>query len=281
MPALPRSRIAPTPSGYLHLGNAFNFLLTEYLTRRETGILRLRIDDLDAPRIRREYIADVFETLHWLGVATDEGPRDEADYAAHYSQQARLTKYDELLDGLATSGKMFACTCSRAEIQRGSTDGQYPGYCRDKALPLDTKNAAWRFRTEPGDVIAWQDAICGPLEVSLYGQARDFVIRRRDGLPAYHVASLCDDADYGINLIVRGVDLLESTAVQLHLAASLGITSFLNCRFYHHPLLQNEAGEKLSKSAGSSSLKALREAGMPGDELHLMAAEWYRSFLRV
>src|SRR6187402_2066820 len=155
MPPATRSRIAPTPSGYLHIGNAFNFLLTEFLTHQKAGILRLRIDDLDAPRMRPEYIVDVFDTLRWLEIVPDQGPRDEADYTALHSQQMRMDRYRRALSQLAETGKVFACNCSRADIQRGSSDGQYPGYCRDKGLPLDTPDAAWRFRTEKDDVAAW------------------------------------------------------------------------------------------------------------------------------
>jgi glutamyl-tRNA synthetase len=274
-----RTRIAPTPSGYLHIGNACNFLLTEKLVQTMNGSLRLRIDDLDAPRVRPEYIADIFDTLHWLGIEPDEGPVDADGHRAHYSQQTRLQDYDAMLGQLAATGKVFACTCSRADIAQLDADGQYPGSCRDKGLPLDSKNAAWRFRTDQGDTAAWQDGICGAQQVSLYQRQRDFVIRRRDGLPAYQVASLSDDIAYGINMIVRGIDLIDSTAAQLHLAAALEITPFLQCRFYHHPLLQNEAGEKLSKSAGSSSLKAMREAGVSGEDIRQIAAAWYAPFL--
>jgi glutamyl/glutaminyl-tRNA synthetase len=267
-----RSRIAPTPSGFLHIGNACNFLLTEALTCNAHGSLRLRIDDLDAPRIRRAYIADIFETLHWLGISPDEGPADEAE-------QLRVEQYNGLLEKLVATGKVFACNCSRANVLRRSEDGQYPGTCRDKGLPLDAKNVAWRFRTNEGEVITWHDGICGAQAVPLYEHARDFIIRRRDGLPAYHVASLCDDVAYGINLMVRGIDLLYSTAAQLHLAEAVGLTELFRCSFYHHPLLKSGAGEKLSKSAGSDSLKAAREAGVPADGIRRMATEWYRRFL--
>jgi glutamyl-tRNA synthetase len=271
------SRIAPTPSGFLHIGNAFNFLLTERLVRRVNGSLRLRIDDLDAPRVRPEYIDDVFDTLQWLGIMPDEGPADPQDHAARFSQQGRLETYYAILAQLAATGRVFACTCSRAEVSQAG--GQYPGTCRDKGLPLDTEHAAWRFRTDEGESVTWEDGICGMQRISLYSHQRDFIIRRRDGLPAYHIASLCDDAAYRINMIVRGMDLIGSTAAQLYLAAALDMKAFLQCDFYHHPLLQNEAGEKLSKSAGSSSLKAMRDQGASGDELRRAAAEWYAKLI--
>ncbi len=270
-----RSRIAPTPSGWLHLGNAFNFLLTEALARRGQGILRLRIDDLDAPRVRPGYIEDVFETLRWLDIVPDEGPADADEQLARFSQQSRLHEYDALLERLAGTGKVFACVCTRADVARRSSDGQYDGACRERSIPLQTPGAAWRFRTEDGDVVHWTDGIAGPQSVSLYRHARDFVVRRADGLPAYHVASLSDDAAYGVNLIVRGADLLHSTAAQLRLAQALHLDPFLQCSFYHHPLLLDGAGGKLSKSAGSMSLQALRESGISGGEIRRQAAEWY------
>src|SRR5687767_13683968 len=192
MSVIVRSRIAPTPSGYLHIGNAFNFLLTEERTRHFGGSLRLRIDDLDSLRFRAEYLLDIFESLRWLGIATDEGPTDIADHETHFAQQKRLKDYELLLERLAVTGKAFACTCSRAELSAGSKDGQYTGACRDKAIPLDTPNAAWRLRTEGDDVSVWTDSICGVQTISLHKHVRDFIIRRRDGLPAYHIASLCD-----------------------------------------------------------------------------------------
>jgi glutamyl-tRNA synthetase len=191
----------------------------------------------------------------------------------------RLERYHRMLSQLAETGKVFACNCSRADIQRGSSDGQYPGYCRDKGLPLDTPDAAWRLRTEKDDVAAWNDGILGMQRVELFNRVRDFIVRRRDGLPAYQLASVCDDEEYGINLIVRGMDLIDSTAAQLRLAAVLGLETFRSCRFYHHPLLQDESGEKLSKSAGSQSLKAMRAEGILAADLRRMAADWYRRFL--
>jgi glutamyl/glutaminyl-tRNA synthetase len=273
------SRIAPTPSGYLHLGNAFNFLLTEKITRGKGGNLRLRIDDLDAPRLRREYLEDIFETLKWLGIGIDAGPHNVAEQMEGYSQQLRIGQYNQLLERLVGTGKVFACECSRKEVQERSVDGQYPGTCRDKKLPLSTEGLAWRYRTDGDDIVTWTDAIMGPQTISISDYARDFIIRRRDGLPAYHVASLSDDVAYRIDTIVRGEDLLFSTAAQLWLAKSAGLDAFSNCAFYHHPLLVDETGEKLSKSAGSMSLKAMRAAGVAGSDIREWVATWYGGFL--
>ena len=273
------SRIAPTPSGYLHVGNAFNFLLTDYLVRQAGGQLRLRIDNLDAPRIRPEYVDDIFMTLHWLGIEWQQGPQDAAAQQEQYTQQLRLPRYHKLIERLISTGNVFACTCSRKDLQSHSTDGQYPGTCRYKGLPLDTPDAALRIITPEESIITFKDAIAGTISINLYQQNRDFIIRRRDGIPAYHVGSLCDDVDYSTNLIVRGKDLLESTAAQLYLAAILGENAFTQIQFYHHPLLIDDGGGKLSKSAGSASLKHLREHGKSNNAIRQQFAAWKASIL--
>jgi glutamyl-tRNA synthetase len=275
---LTRSRIAPTPSGFLHLGNAYNFLLTEELVRKDGGSLRLRIDDLDAARVRTEYLEDIFESLKWLDIDWHEGPKSMAD-ADEHSQILRVASYDTALEELVKSGRVFACECSRSQLQQVSKDGQYPGTCREKGIPLDQPGVSWRFRTRQDEVVNWSDEILGAVEIDLFSENRDFVIRRRDGIPAYHVASLCDDVDYGVNLIVRGQDLLTSTAAQRALAAALGWEPFLQTKCYHHPLMLDEQGEKLSKSAGSRSLKTLREAGRSSHEVQEAAWKWFEGFL--
>ncbi|MBS1644715.1 MAG: tRNA glutamyl-Q synthetase [Bacteroidetes bacterium] len=275
-----RSRIAPTPSGYLHIGNAYNFLLTEQLCHHLGGSLRLRIDDLDTARVRQAYLDDIFESLHFLGITWDKGPRNTSEHFAEYTQSLRGDAYNALLAQLVDTGRVFACTCSRAQITASSTDAQYPGTCRDLKLPLDTPNATWRFRTEPEDTVHWVDGFLGPLTLPLFHRNRDFVVRKRDGIAAYQLASLADDSAYGINLIVRGEDLLASTATQLFLARTLAQNSFLLADFYHHPLIK-ENGEKLSKSAGSTSLKAMHHAGCSGAAIRNDYAQWAASFLHT
>ncbi len=278
---MPRSRIAPTPSGFLHRGNAFNFLLTEALVRSQGGTLRLRIDDLDAGRMRPQYLEDIFDSLRWLRLVPDEGPLSPGDHLAHYSQLLRIPRYEAMLRRLATTGRVFACVCSRAEVARHAVGGQYAGTCRDRRIGLDADDVVWRFRTEADETVRWEDRIGGAQAVRPHEVIRDFVIRRRDGVAAYHLASLSDDLHYGIDLIVRGADLLESTAAQLLLAAVLNETPFLGTAFFHHPLLTDPSGAKLSKSAGSASLKALREAGVGAEELRAGAAQWYRNWIQA
>lgn len=269
------SRIAPTPSGFLHRGNAYNFLLTALLVQKKGGSsLRLRIDDLDAPRVREAYVQDIFTTLRWLDIHWNLGPENPDEQHRIYSQQLRIPRYQELLDALAKTGHVFACTCSRKDIAQNSKDGQYPGTCRLKQLPLDTPDAAWRLHTPQNTIIHFSDALLGNVSIDLGSESRDFIVRRRDGVPAYHIASLADDVDHGINGIVRGADLLTSTAAQLYLSDLVGATSFRQTVFYHHPILQDTAGDKLSKSAGSSSIRSIQEQGVSLEQLYQEFRQW-------
>jgi glutamyl-tRNA synthetase len=250
-----RSRLAPTPSGFLHLGNAVNFLHTWLLVRKAGGALKLRIDDLDSNRCRPEYIEDIFRQLDWLGLDWDEGPSTPDDFARHHSQRLRLDRYREALELLRAGDCLFACTCSRKEILQHSPGGLYPGTCRQLNLrPVGPY--AWRLRVEPGTSLE-----IGGVSRELALEMGDFVVWRRDGQPAYQLASLVDDRDDRTNLIVRGEDLRGSTAAQLYLAAQLSWHEFAGSRFIHHPLLPAPDGRKLSKSDDALSLAALRERG--------------------
>lgn len=268
------SRIAPTPSGFLHYGNAYSFLLTAWLTEQLNGVLRLRIDDLDNSRVRVNYLDDIFDTLQWLGITYKEGPRDTTTQLRQFSQQLRLERYHCTLQQLVATGRVFACTCSRKEIITQSKDGHYPGSCIPKKIPLDTPGAAWRLITEPGTIVEFTDPIAGAYVTDLFKTSRHFIIRRKDVIPAYHIASLTDDLDYGTNLIVRGADLLESTAVQLHLAAILQWSSIKAARFFHHPLLSDHSGNKLSKSAGSTSVLFARKQGATRENFLAGFRQW-------
>ena len=248
------SRLAPTPSGFLHLGNAYSFGLTWRLTRQHQGTLWLRIDDLDATRCRPEYLADIFDTLTWLGLNYDRGPRDPADFAAHFSQMLRLPLYHGLLTHLRAAGVVYACDCSR----RVAGSGIYPGTCRNRNLPLDQPGVAWRARVPAGTTEVVNDLLGPPRPVRLDEAMGDFVVRRRDGTPAYQVASLADDLHLGCNLLVRGLDLLPSSAAQLWLARHLPPNPFGQVNFHHHPLLTDAQGHKLSKSAGAAALRDAR-----------------------
>lgn len=273
------TRIAPTPSGFLHLGNAFNFLLTEAIAHQNGGILRLRIDDLDSPRVRTEYLNDIFESLSWLGIQPDKGPQNISEQSTLFSQSLRLKIYQEGLQKLIDTGLVFACICSRKTISSTSEDGQYSGECLHKKIPLDQPDVTWRIQTPKDWVCRFDDAILGPVQIRLWDCQRHFTIRRRDGLPAYQLVSLLDDVAFGTNTIVRGEDLLSSTVAQLYLATLIGIDTFQEARFYHHPLLKDARGQKLSKSADSDSLKAIREKNIAPEVIRRNASDWYQPLL--
>ncbi|MBO0357643.1 hypothetical protein J0X19_06775 [Hymenobacter sp. BT186] len=263
------SRLAPTPSGFLHLGNAVNFTLTWLLTRRAGGTLHLRIDDLDRARFRPAYLANIFQTLDWLGLNYDHGPSGPDDFEQHYSQRHFLPTYEAALQAAraAHPGLFYACRCSRTELARAATTGShlYPGTCRTQQLPLSTPETAWRAYVPEALAVAVPDLWQGPYSVPLADALGDFVVRKKDGTAAYQVASVVDDVRLGVTLVVRGLDLLPSTAAQLWLAGQLpGTASFQQTRFLHHGLLLDEAGRKLSKSTQTGQQRGiLAEAGTP------------------
>ncbi len=242
------TRIAPTPSGYLHPGNAVNFLLTSWLARSTGGRLLLRIDDMDATRVRDEYTADIFRVLAWLGILIDQGPSDVEEFRREYSQARRTEHYRGELDRLPG---LYACRCSRRELPAG---GSYPGTCRGLGLAWEPGTTALRIEVPPGTA-----AVVGELTIDVAEEVGDFVVWRRDDLPSYQLASVIEDRDLGVNAVVRGMDLLPSTAAQLYLAPWLGAQEFVRADFRHHALLRDGLGLRMSKSAGS------RGASMVGD----------------
>lgn len=262
-----RSRIAPTPSGYLHTGNGLNFVLTWLLVRKQQGILRLRIDDLDVHRANEKYVDDIFQTLDWLGIDWDEGPQTAEEHFTNYSQQLRLHRYDEMIKQVIEAGQAFACSCSRKAVSALAANAQYPGTCRSKLVPHH-EGPVLRMITPEEKSITIPGHYPGNRSLSLYDVIRDPVLKRRDGLPAYHIASMADDIDHKINFIVRGADLLASTAFQLYLASVIKAEAFSNIQFYHHSLVLDTKGNKLSKSAGSASLRAWREQGAKPSEFY-------------
>ncbi len=255
-----RTRIAPTPSGYLHLGNAWSFVLTWLAARSQNGHIHLRIDDLDAARYRDEYLEDIFETLHWLGLDWDSGPHDLTEFKSDYSQQLRLSRYHEALALLQAQGKVYACSCSREQIRRDAEVARhsvYPGTCREKKLPFNEVENALRFRVDAA--VKARDESGKVFELHPERDMGDFVLRQKSGDPSYQLASVMDDVDARINFVVRGLDLTPSTGAQLSLAQSLALKSFSQARFWHHALMVDDGGEKLSKSEGAESIRALRQ----------------------
>ncbi|RSK40160.1 glutamate--tRNA ligase family protein [Hymenobacter perfusus] len=257
------SRLAPTPSGFLHLGNAVNFTLTWLLTRQAGGLLHLRIDDLDRARFRPVYLENIFRTLDWLGLDYDHGPSGPDDFERNFSQQHRLPEYEAVLQAArAVHPELFyACRCSRAELARQVLpDGRYPGTCRQGGLPFAAADTVWRAAVPVEASVCFHDLARGDIQIWPAQNPGDFVVRKRDGVAAYQVASVADDVRLGVNLVVRGHDLLDSTAAQLWLAPYLPKQGgFTKTRFLHHGLLRDAAGHKLSKSTQAGTRRGILE----------------------
>jgi glutamyl-tRNA synthetase len=272
-----KTRMAPTPSGYLHAGNGAAFVLAWRLARESGGKLLLRIDDLDAERIRPAFVEDVFATLQWLGVDWDEGPRSSGDLAL-WTQHRRLGNYHTLLQELRTANLVYACSCTRKEVAERGCAVEYDGLCRKRNLSLDAADVVWRLRLpEHGrmDMRMWPRGAVQRMALDL----PDPVVRQRTVRPAYQIASLADDLYFGVDTVVRGMDLLHSSLLQLFMAEKLGYTAFTQAVFLHHPLLVGPTGEKLSKSAGAASLKDRRESGRGPQEVLELADYLRRSAL--
>lgn len=254
------TRMAPTPSGYLHLGNILSFVLTQALAVRYGAKVLLRIDDMDRERATPHFIEDIFSTLHFLNIPWQHGPANAADFGLQYAQHHRLPLYQHAVQQLIDGGHLFACTCSRAEILRHNAGGSYPGTCVHKNLPLNTPNSALRLKT-PHLISIGIKTIHGLQVVPHFPEAlRYFVVRKKDGLPAYQLCSVVDDLYFNVDLIVRGADLWHSTLAQCYLASLLQLP-LSKCTFIHHPLLVDSKGDKLSKSAGATSVFGMRKQG--------------------
>lgn len=253
------TRIAPTPSGYLHTGNLYNFLINWLWARCNGGRVLLRIDDGDAERKRPEYVEDVFRVLDWLGLDWDTGPTGPDDFERNWSQKRREPHYRLMLEELIGYQKIFACRCSRKQKQ---TDfSALPCACSREPFDPNIPDRAWRLKLEGDTRVAFSDRAMGEVRIDLATSSGPFVVRRKDGIPAYQVCSLADDRYFGVTHIARGSDLLESTAMQLYLDRQLADPQFGRIIFQHHILLKAQ-GEKLSKSAGVQA-RSIRETANP------------------
>lgn len=255
------TRIAPTPSGFLHLGNAFSFLLTQAIAKKHGAKIFLRIDDLDRERYRSEYVQDIFDTLDFLEIPIDQGPKSLEELESEWSQVHRMSLYDQALENLRQTKRVFACDCSRNKIQQMDSRGYYLGQCLDRRIPLDRPETAWRINTLDSDFISFTEYPQGKKTDLIPEETAFYIVRKKDKLPAYHLTSVVDDIHFGVDLVVRGIDLYPSTLAQLDLAGHLGKESFGQITFLHHELIRAENQSKLSKSAGSLAIQTLRKEG--------------------
>ena len=262
-------RLAPSPTGYLHLGHAATFLTAFDRARAAQGRLLLRIDDLDPQRSRQVYTEAVREDLRWLGLRWD----------GELLQSDRLPQYRRAMEQLVESGQVYPCTCSRKELQQaiqapheGAEDEpMYSGRCRPplhaSATSVPRTLAAqtnYRFRVPYGEAIRFPDLQCGPQRFRAGIDFGDFLVWRKDGLPSYQLATVVDDAEFGITEVVRGRDLLRSTARQILLQRAM---HYATPQYFHTELLQDEEGRRLAKRHDALSLRALRSDGVTPAEI--------------
>lgn len=258
-------RLAPSPTGALHLGNARTFLLAWLSARSRGGTLLLRIEDIDGPRVKPESTAQAIEDLRWLGLDWDGEP---------VAQSARLERYRAAADRLVAQGCAYPCVCTRSEIEEAASapheagdDGPvYPGTCRGRFADLAQARAATgrepalRFRVDVA-AVPFDDDFAGAQQGRVRG---DFVVQKRDGGPAYQLAVVVDDAAQGVTEVLRADDLLPSTPRQLLLYDALGLPA---PRFVHVPLVVGADGLRLAKRHGDTSLRAFRQAGVASERL--------------
>lgn len=278
----PRGRFAPSPSGRMHLGNAWTALLAWLDIRKMNGAMVLRIEDLDPDRSRPEYAAGLIEDLRWLGLDWDEGP-DSGGSFRPYCQSGRTALYQTVFDKLDQAGLVYPCFCSRAELRSaasaphaGEPEIPYNGRCAAldtavaKQLRQQGRRPSYRLRVDDARV-EYVDAVYGAQSQELRQACGDFVIRRSDGVFAYQLAVVVDDAAMQINRVLRGADLLASTPRQIYLWRLLGEQP---PTFLHVPLLVGSDGGRLSKRHGSLAIAALREAGVSAEKIVGRLAAW-------
>jgi glutamyl/glutaminyl-tRNA synthetase len=300
-----RGRLAPSPTGYLHLGHARTFWVAWQRARAAHGKLVFRNEDLDYQRCRPEFVRAMYEDLRWLGLDWDEGPDIDAQGPfAPYAQSRRRSFYLDAWRTLRDGGFIYPCTCSRKDLERalsapheeddagaqatspafpkessaqpgaaavpsqGDDEARYPGTCRAKlATARDYDSPAgvsWRFKVPDGETISFVDGYYGPQQFVAGRDFADFLLWRRDDIPAYQLAVVVDDAAMQITEVVRGADLLKSTARQLLLIRALGYSV---PAYFHCPLLRDERSVRLAKRHDALSLRKLREQGAKAEEL--------------
>jgi glutamyl-tRNA synthetase len=281
-PAVVRGRYAPSPTGVLHMGNIRTALLAWLFARCAGGQFVLRIEDLDRPRVRQGAAQQILTDLHWLGLDWDEGPDTGGPYAP-YTQSERIDIYEQYLQRLQETGLIYPCYCSRAEIAHAASaphsqaEGPvYPGTCRQltqaqrRRYEAQHRRPSLRFRVDDGCIVTFTDLLAGPCTQQVQRVAGDFIVRRSDGIFAYQFAVVIDDALMHINQVVRGYDLLSSTARQILLFEALG---FSTPTFAHVPLVRDEYGKRLAKRTHSEGLAPLQAQGLtPAQVLGKLAA---------
>jgi glutamyl-tRNA synthetase len=289
-----RGRLAPSPTGLLHLGHARTFWVAQERARANGGTLILRNEDIDSTRFKLEFVPQMIEDLRWFGFEWQEGPDcpDQSGFGP-YNQSERRSFYAAALEKLRAGSFIYPCTCSRKDIRDAASapnagddeEPIYPGTCRPNKhvkfqvsrvmqpkdptshdtlhVTHDTR-VNWRFRVPDGETVSFVDGNFGAQQFVAGKDFGDFVVWRGDDVPAYQLACVVDDAAMQITEVVRGADLLMSTARQILLYRALGLTP---PAFYHCALMLDEKGKRLAKRHDALSLRALRERGETPESL--------------
>jgi glutamyl-tRNA synthetase len=267
------TRLAPSPTGALHLGNARTFLINWAMAKREGWRVVLRVEDLELPRMKPGMEEAAIGVIRWLGMAWDEGP---------YYQGRDLRPYQAVLAELGRRGEIYPCRCTRADIIAAQSaphgdvgDMVYPGTCRPaERTPVEYDaglDAAWRVRVDEGP-IGFVDRFAGAREYDVKRTVGDFVVAVRSGWPSYQLAVVVDDARQGVTQVVRGDDLLSSAARQLLLYRRLGLTP--EPRYTHVPFVVGPDGRRLAKRHGDTRVDHYREAGVPVERVIGLIGSW-------
>lgn len=270
------TRLAPSPTGALHLGNARTFLINWLFARRFGWKILLRIEDLDGPRVKRGADQQAIDDLRWLGIDWDE-------QSPH--QSSRTERYRAACDDLLRRGLAYPCTCTRKEVELAASaphaeDGAsiYPGSCRGRYASVEeARNAsgrepAIRFRV-PDETVSFNDALAGAVRCEVARELSDFVIFKNDGTAAYQLAVVLDDADSGVTDVVRGDDLLDSTPRQILLYRAFGMDRQIP-NYTHLPLVVGMDGRRLAKRHGDTRLETYRQSGTPASRVLALLANW-------
>lgn len=271
-----RGRLAPTPTGHLHLGHAKTFWAAQRRADKFGGTLILRIEDLDRNRCKPQYYADLLADLTWFGLRWQEGP-DVGGDRGPYIQSDRQPFYRQIWQRLIQARLIYPSPHSRQDVAQALTaphEGDreiiFPPQLRPtRWQPVDQPDAInWRFRVPDGETIAFVDQNLGPQAFTAGQDFGDFIVWRRDGFPSYELAVVADDRAMAMAEVVRGADLLLSTAKQLLLYRALG---WETPSFYHCPLVRDETGRRLAKRDGARSLRSLRQRGVTPEQIR---ADW-------
>jgi glutamyl/glutaminyl-tRNA synthetase len=270
-----RGRLAPSPTGLLHLGHARTFWMAQERARASHGTLVLRNEDIDSTRFKLEFVTQMIEDLRWFGLKWQDGP-DCGGAFAPYSQSERRSFYVAALQKLQRAGLIYPCICSHQDIRTAARaphaeDDEviYPGTCRQhRQSEIVNRKFSWRFRVPDGESISFTDGNFGPQQFVAGKDFGDFVVWRGDDVPAYQLAVTVDDAAMQITEVVRGADLLVSTARQWLLYRALGLVP---PQFFHCALMLDENGQRLAKRHDALSLRTLRHRG---DRPEILRRSW-------